>query len=156
MHHEHTHHPKEPEALPDYKVGRLPHTAPLAVPFVPFQHENPPQYSPEEGFSRGTIYPGLDLPFHNMVNESNPNAGTLLGEIQSLSFALTDLHLYLDTHPHDCEAVRIFEAYSHRLTTCRNRYVATHGPLTLADAVQDGKYTWLQDPWPWDYQERMV
>jgi len=156
MHHDHVYH-KEPKALPDYKVGKLPRSAPLAVPFVPVQQDNPPQYSPEEGLTRGTLFPGLDLPFHhNRVNESNPNAGTLLGEIQSLSFALTDLHLYLDTHPHDHDVVRIFEEYSHRLAKCTQRYIETHGPLTLADAVQDGKYTWLQDPWPWDYQERAV
>jgi len=154
--HTQNHHHAEIDALPDYKVGSLPHRAPLAVPFVPIQGENPPQYSPAEGLNRGTIFPGLDLPFHNQVNESNPNAGTLLGEIQGLGLALTDLHLYLDTHPHDRDVVRIFEEYSYQLAAHKKRYAAEYGPLTLADAVQDGTYSWLQDPWPWEYQERMV
>jgi len=134
----------------------LPEHAPLAVPFVPFQSNNPPQYSPEEGLTRGTIFPGLDLPFQNTVNETNPLVGTALGEIKGLEMAVTDLHLYLDTHPHDSEVTRIFKHYCELLEKSKKHYVAKFGPLTLADAVQDNRYVWLQDPWPWDYQERMV
>jgi len=144
-----------PESLPDYMTGKLPPNAPLAVPFVPFQSENPPQYSPEEALARGTLFPGLDLPFLNTVNQTNPAAGTALGEIMGLSMAVTDLHLYLDTHPHDSEAARIFGYYSTLLETSKKHYATKFGPLTLKDAAQDGHYAWLQDPWPWDYQERM-
>ena len=145
-----------PEPLPDYKIGRLPHTAPLAVPFVPFQGSNPPQYSPEEALTRGTLFPGLDLPFRNTVNQSNPLASTALGEIKGLEMAVMDLHLFLDTHPDDAEATRIFGHYCTLLETSKKHYVAKFGPLTLTDAVQDGRYAWLDDPWPWDYQERTV
>jgi len=144
------------EPLPDYQTGRLPAEAPLGVPFVPFQRENPPQYSPEEGLTRGTIFPGLDLPFRNIVNQSNPAQGTLLGEVLALSLAVMDLHLYLDTHPGDMEVTQTFAHYSNQLADAKNRYVVAHGPLTLEDAVQNGKYVWTNDPWPWDYQERMV
>jgi len=150
----HTSHIAEP--LPDYQTGRLPQDAPLGVPFVPFQRENPPRYKPEEGLTRGTIFPGLDLPFRNIVNQTNPVHGTLLGEVLALSLALTDLHLYLDTHPQDAEVTQIFSHYNEALAAAKVRYVAEFGPLTLQDAVQNGQYVWTRDPWPWDYQERMV
>jgi len=148
--------PATPEPLPDYKTGTLPPSAPLAVPFVPFQGKNPPQYSPEEALTRGTLFPGLDLPFQNTVNQTNPAVGTALGEIMGLGMAVMDLHLYLDTHPHDREATRIFGHYCQLLETSKRHYVAKFGPLAVADAVQDGQYVWLDDPWPWDFQERMV
>ena len=43
--------------------GVLPASAPLANPYVPFQRENPPRYEARKGMVRGTMYPGLDLPF---------------------------------------------------------------------------------------------
>ena len=43
--------------------GLLPAQAPLANPYVPFQLENPPKYQPQQGVIRGTLFPGLDLPF---------------------------------------------------------------------------------------------
>ena len=152
----HAPHQHQSEPMPGGMTGRLPQEAPLAVPFVPFQHDNPPQYSPEEGLSRGTIFPGLDLPFHNIVNQTNPAHGTLLGEVMALSTALLELGLYLDTHPHDKAVIQFYEHYLEKLHDTRARYVKTHGPLMKQDAVEDGQYTWLSDPWPWDYQERMV
>ena len=154
--HEHMQSHMNPEPLPDYKTGALPPRAPLAVPFVPFQDPNPPQYSPEEALTRGTLFPGLDLPFMNTVNQTNPLAGTALGEIMGLSMAVMDLHLYLDTHPNDAKVTRILGHYIELLETAKKHYVAKFGPLTLADAVQDGRYAWLDDPWPWEYQEERV
>ena len=42
--------------------GKLPSSAPLANPYVPFQLENPPVYEASNGIVRGTLFPGLDLP----------------------------------------------------------------------------------------------
>lgn len=47
--------------------GRLPPMAPLANPYVPFQQENPPKYEARWGMIRGTLFPGLDLPFFGDV-----------------------------------------------------------------------------------------
>ena len=154
--HDHLRPDKPPESLPDYKTGTLPPRAPLGVPFVPFQESNPPQYSPEEGLTRGTLFPGLDLPFMNTVNQTNPLTGTALGEISALGLAVTDLGLYLDTHPDDSAVIRIFNHYCELLKTAEKHYIAKFGPLKLTDAVQDGMYAWINDPWPWEYQERTV
>ena len=140
--------------LPDYTTGKLPEHAPLGVPFVPFQQENPPQYGPDVALTRGTLFPGLDLPFHNKVNQTHPEAGTPLGEIMGLTHALNDLHLYLDTHPTDQSAIHMFEHYNKLLADKTAAYEKTHGPLTQKSAIKDGKYAWLQSPWPWEYCEK--
>ena len=54
-------------------MGRLPAAAPLANPYVPFQVENPPVYDSKKGIVRGTLFPGLDLPFMGMVNTKEKN-----------------------------------------------------------------------------------
>ena len=49
--------------------GRLPAVAPLANPFVPFQMEDPPRYEARKGLIKGTLFPGLDLPFMGRTNQ---------------------------------------------------------------------------------------
>ena len=81
--------------------GTLPSCAPLAAGFVPYQQDNPATYESCDGLTRGTLFPGLDLPLFNMPNKSNPYAGTPLGELMALDFAVKELNLYLDTHKDD-------------------------------------------------------
>ena len=73
----------------DAKIGEglLPARAPLANPYVPFQQENPQRYDPRKGLVRGTLFPGLDLPFMGMVNK-NELPVTPLSELQTVAFAL--------------------------------------------------------------------
>ena len=86
--------------------GRLPAMAPLANPYVPFQLENPPKYEARKGLVRGTLYPGLDLPFMGMVNQHELPV-THKSELQALGFAIQELALYLDTHRDDREALEL-------------------------------------------------
>ena len=87
--------------------GRLPAVAPLATPYVPFQLDNPPKYESATGLVRGTLFPGLELPFMGMVNkEELPVTPTT--ELQAMAFAIQELALYLDTHRDDAEALIVF------------------------------------------------
>ena len=86
--------------------GRLPAMAPLANPYVPFQMERPPKYDARKAMVRGTLFPGLDLPFMGMVNKKELPV-TPLTELQTLGFALHELALYLDTHRDDAEALQL-------------------------------------------------
>ena len=90
--------------------GRLPATAPLANPYVPFQLEDPPKYEARKALIRGTLFPGLDLPFMGMVNKTEKPA-TPLTELQTLAFAIQELALYLDTHREDKEALQMYRTY---------------------------------------------
>ena len=129
--------------------GRLPCTAPLANPYVPFQTENPPKYEPRKALIRGTLYPGLDLPFRGMVNKTEKPV-TPMSELQVLAFALQELALYLDTHRDDREALELYRAYQQMYHDASADYSRRWGPLSHGTPTE-GPYQWLDDPWPWEY-----
>ena len=130
--------------------GRLPAKAPLANPYVPFQMENPPMYEARKGLVRGTMYPGLDLPFMGMVNK-NEKPITPLGELQALAFAVQELALYLDTHRDDKDALELYRSYQQMYAKSQEEYRKKHGPLNHRGASGSECYDWLDDPWPWEY-----
>ena len=131
-------------------MGTLPAMAPLANPYVPFQKENPPTYAPRTALVRGTLYPGLDLPFHGMVNNKEKPV-TPLTELQTLAFMLQELTLYLDTHRNDKEALEVYCEYQTLYAEAKKRYEEKCGPLTNRTGCCGKEFRWLEDPWPWEY-----
>lgn len=129
--------------------GRLPALAPLANPYVPFQLENPPRYEARKAFIRGTLFPGLDLPFMGMVNK-NEKKVTPLTELQTMAFAIQELALYLDTHCDDKEALEVYRSLQKMYEQGREVYEKKYGPLNHMSKAE-GPYKWLCDPWPWEY-----
>ena len=129
--------------------GRLPATAPLANPYVPFQYEDPPKYEPGTAIIRGTLFPGLDLPFMNKVN-TNELPATMLAELQTLGFVIQELALYLDTHRDDREALEVYRVYQEMYHKAMMDYQKNCRPLNHFTPT-DGDYAWLDDPWPWEY-----
>ena len=132
--------------------GTLPECAPLAVPYVPFQQTGSKRYSQADALNNGTLFPGLNLPFHVKADARNVVSGHL-AELQALEFVLVELGLYLDTHQADAEAFELFRQYAALEKEARERYESMHGPLTQWAAANDKTYSWLKDPWPWNFQE---
>ena len=130
--------------------GRLPAMAPLANPYVPFQLENPPKYEARKGIVRGTLFPGLDLPFMGMVNKDELPV-TPETELQALGFAIQELALYLDTHRDDKEALQLYRQYPQMYQKGMMEYQKAHGPLNHGTPSESESYDWLDDPWPWEY-----
>ena len=133
------------------REGRLPAAAPLANPYVPFQIENTPRYETRKGMVRGTLFPGLDLPFMGMVNK-NELPVTPLSELQAISFAIQELALYLDTHRDDQEVLELYRSYQKMYEEGRTAYEKICGPLNH-QTFSEGEYRWLDDPWPWEYSK---
>ena len=129
--------------------GRLPAMAPLANAYVPFQLENPQKYEPRKAFIRGTLFPGLDLPFKGMVNKNEKRA-TPMNDLQTMAFVIQELALYLDTHRDDCEALEMYRAYQQMYHDAMKQYQENCRPLNHQTPVE-GCYAWLDDPWPWEY-----
>ena len=63
----------------DYKNGMLPECAPLALAYTPMQQCSEPAYDGKMALARGTLFPGLDLPFMNMVNKPDKRFADFLG-----------------------------------------------------------------------------
>ena len=133
-----------------FRNGRLPSSAPLANAYVPFQEENPVRYDAQKGWIRGTLFPGLDLPFLGMVNQREKNV-TPMTELQSIDFAIQELALYLDTHRNDTEALALFREYQQRYKKCLEKYVEKYGPMNRQTQSRSQCYDWLDDPWPWEF-----
>lgn len=131
-------------------MGRLPEKAFLANPYVPFQTENPPKYEATKGLVRGTMFPGLDLPFMGMVNQK-PLPATAKHQLQALGFAIQELALYLDTHPEDKEALQLYREYQKLYARLAEQFQKECGPLTHGTPMNDDTYTWMNQPWPWEF-----
>ena len=83
--------------------------APLAMSYVPMQVSSAPSYEASEALARGTLFPGLDLPFMNIVNEKAPDVPT--AELMAIDFVTDELELYLDTHAGDREAFDLYQNF---------------------------------------------
>ena len=140
---------RKPSRMPQGRMGTLPEKAPLANPYVPFQNPDPPKYEARKALIRGTLFPGLDLPFMGMTNDKlRPD--TPLSQLQTLCFVIQELALYLDTHRDDKEALELYRAYQKMYMKAKEQYAKQHGPLNHA-IPGEGDYRWLDDPWPWEY-----
>lgn len=88
-----------------------------------------------------------------MLNqESCPSKSILLKTLNEVSFAISDILLYLDTHPFDKEALCFFHENEQRRKELMKLYTRFYGPLTIdymADSDSD-KWLWEQQPFPWE------
>ena len=131
-------------------LGTLPERAPLAMAYVPMQPSAEPSYDANTALSRGTLFPGLDLPIMDLVNADLPV--TPATEMMAIDFVVDELELYLDTHCDDAEAFAMYQTMLALQREARERYVRQCGPVQQTDMLGAERYTWLDSPWPWDYR----
>ena len=130
--------------------GALPVQGPLANPYVPFQKVGSKTYQSTKGLVRGTMFPGLDLPFMNMINQTELSNSTM-HQLQALHFAISELGLYLDTHQNDQEALELFNQYVELYEDALQKYEERNGATVQMVSGMDGTYQWVRGPWPWEY-----
>ncbi len=135
----------------DYLFGALPSRAPLASAYVPMQEGVDPNYPPQTAIARGTLFPGLDLPFRGMVNRPLP--ATPLGELMAIDFVADELSLYLDTHRDDKDAFAMYQSVLALSKEAHARYAASCGPVVKNDMLGLKEYAWLDPPWPWEMKK---
>ena len=112
------------------------------------QQSSEPAYENQMALARGTLFPGLDLPFMNVVNKPD-HLSTPLAELMALDFVVQELKLYLDTHPDDQEAFAALQTCIRLSREGRRRYVEQYGPITVDDMRFAKEFTWVNAPWPW-------
>ena len=127
----------------------------LASAHVNMQASVTPRYDKDTALQQGTLFPALNLPFKNILNIHGV-VNTPLGELQAISFAVEELGLYLDTHPHDAEAMALRDSYVQLMKKGMEAYEKQFGPLDHHALMGSagGGYPWVQDPWPWECNER--
>lgn len=82
------------------------------------------------------------------------NRMKLLQEINEASFAVNDIHLYLDTHPCDKKAMNFYKENASRRRELMDLYAREFGPLTVSDALESDSATWkwMEQPFPWEME----
>ena len=121
----------------------------MVFPYVAMQGENARRYDKKEALQNGTLFPGLNLPFHKDLKTRFPAVNTALSELMALDFAIDELGLYLNTHSDDLDALNLYWTYIKLANEGRKKYETAYGPL-LQTTLTPGEYKWLKDPWPWE------
>lgn len=74
--------------------------------------------------------------------------------ISAYAFAIWELEVFLDTHPDNQRAMETRKEYQQMLERLKAEYEKAYGPYILYSAdVQGDRWTWIDDPWPWDPQK---
>lgn len=97
-------------------------------------------YPAQVALRSGTLFPELNKP---MACAASPTGCAAATPKQASAFAAWEMRLYLNTHPHDDSAMQMYEQIC-RQTPSPN-YACTFAPCS-----RDGKWSWIQDPWPWE------
>ncbi len=73
----------------------------------------------------------------------------MLKRITGLDFYIIDLHLYLNTHPDDTEAIALYNDYVIQAKQLREEYNEMYGMLLANNSTSKEPWQWIDNPWPW-------
>lgn len=138
----------------------------LAMAAVPLQEWCEP-YDWNTALSEGTIFPFLNLPFFkapegktqlkptgSSLDPVQKEREALMGRISSISFAINDLTLYLDTHPTCTKGAPVFYELTKMRLELLAEYAQKYYPLTQSSIVTGNLnpecYGWAEGPMPWE------
>lgn len=74
----------------------------------------------------------------------------LLKRLSGEQFAAWEAGLFLDTHPHDEQALKTRREFVAAAEKTRKEYNEAYGMLTHNCPEQGDKWQWVCSPWPWD------
>lgn len=77
------------------------------------------------------------------------NRDALMQKIMEIDFYITDLHLYLNTHPDDGDAIAMYNDAVLQSRDLRAEYVTKYGMLMSGQCLSATPWQWIDDPWPW-------
>ena len=78
------------------------------------------------------------------------NQQQLFHDIGIVDFVVTELTLYLDTHPHDRNAMEYFNHYNRMKRQMEKEFSQNYFPLTTRMVECDNEWTWGAAPLPWE------
>lgn len=138
----------------------------LAMATVPLQEWCEP-YDWDTALAEGTIFPCLNLPFFLApkgqttlhpkgvsLDAKVKEREELMNKITSISFAINDLTLYLDTHPDCAKGAPLFYELTKTRLELLAEYAKKYNPLTQSSIVTGNlsseHYEWAEGPMPWE------
>lgn len=75
----------------------------------------------------------------------------LMRQISANAFAAWELHIFLDTHPDNCDAAKKLAEVQAKQKKLVETYEASYGPIN--ETTRDSnRWAWISDPWPWEQE----
>ena len=69
--------------------------------------------------------------------------------VMEMDFAITEFHMYLDTHPNDILVANRLEEYRAKCKILKKEYESKYGPIS-ANSKDSNRWAWIKSPWPWE------
>ncbi len=121
-------------------------------PSVPNYNKNSKFLTAKEGFLRGNIFKDEYLPYKNLTYlniQPKSDREAKLFNVMEYAHAITDMNLFLDTHPDDKEALHYLEELIKEEKAAKKEYMETYGPLMVINTKGE-EFKWIDSPWPWE------
>ncbi|MBQ7521523.1 MAG: spore coat protein CotJB [Clostridia bacterium] len=74
----------------------------------------------------------------------------LLRKIATVDFAITDLQIFLNTHPNNTDILDKLALYQDKSDKLKKQFEQQFGPLTPSQNVDHNQWDWISSPWPWE------
>ena len=84
------------------------------------------------------------------MNNSSSEQSRMLKDISIIDFTLVELNEYLDTHPHDRQAMEYFNHYARIKNQMARDFSARYFPLTADMSTDTREGNWVLSPMPWE------
>lgn len=88
-----------------------------------------------------------------MMENKNVNSIQLMRNVSESAFYVTELKLYLDTHPEDTEALELYCEAVKRAKNCIEIFEKHCYPIFASSADCECSWEWLTGCWP---SEKMI
>ena len=75
-------------------------------------------------------------------------------QINAYRFMAWELHIFLDTHPNNCEAAKKLEDTRKKIDELTKNYEDAYGPMGET-SNQTSRWAWITVPWPWEIEEEV-
>ena len=105
---------------------------------------------PEAALARGSSFANLYIPYKfetNKILKGSTPRQNILALIDIYSFLVTDLNLFLDTHPNNERAKMLINTFKTELVKLKDYYNVNFSPITI-DSISNESY--ITGPWPWE------
>ena len=105
---------------------------------------------PEAALARGSSFANLYIPYKfetNKILKGSTPRQNILALIYIYSFLVTDLNLFLDTHPNNERAKMLITTFKTELVKLKDYYNVNFSPITI-DSISNESY--ITGPWPWE------
>lgn len=92
--------------------------------------------------------------YNNTTSKPERPAGNtkeLQKKLQKISFALVETVLYLDAYP-NCEKAKNYYRELKKERESILKALTEAGMPMNAMAVEGGEWSWINGPWPWEYE----